>query len=332
MHTPVALIIFNRPDTTERVFAEIAKAKPPKLFVIADGPRPNPPGEAEKCAGVRAIIERVDWECEVLKNYSDVNMGCGKRPATGISWVFEHVDRAIILEDDCVPHPTFFRFCEELLEKYRDDERVMMIGGTNTLLGRKRMPYSYYFSRMPNCCGGWATWRRAWQHFDFEMRLWPALRDTSWLLDLLEDPRAVEIWRSIYDEAYAGLVNADYWDYQWAFACGMQNGFVVVSNTNLVCNIGFGEDATHTKDPNSSIVANIPTAEMKFPLQHPPYMVRDREADQIRFEQSPRARLLREQRLYRRLYRKFSAVIPDPLRRVVLPLRLSLSRTWSRLT
>jgi hypothetical protein len=142
LKTPVALIIFKRPDTTERVFETIRQAKPPKLLVVADGPRTDQPGEAEKCAATRAIIDRVDWDCEVLKNYSDSNLGCGLRPATGISWVFEQVEEAIVLEDDCVPHPTFFRFCEELLEYYRHDERIMSISGINPYFGRRRAEYS----------------------------------------------------------------------------------------------------------------------------------------------------------------------------------------------
>src|SRR4029453_18315014 len=146
LRTPVAFFIFNRPEATARVFGEIAKVKPARLFVIADGPRQSRLGEAEKCAAARAIIERVDWDCEILKNYSDVNVGCGIRIATGISWVFEQVEAAIILEDDCLPHQTFFRFCEELLEKYRDDEGVMHIAGNNLLFGRRQMPFSYCFS------------------------------------------------------------------------------------------------------------------------------------------------------------------------------------------
>ena len=151
--TPVAFIIFNRPDTTKRVFAEIAKARPPKLLVIADGPRADHPADVEKCAAVRAIIDGVDWDCEVLKNYSDVNLGCKRRVSSGLDWVFDTVEEAIILEDDCLPHPTFFRFCEEMLEKYRDDKRIAMISGDNLQFGRKRTGYSYYFSRYPHIWG-----------------------------------------------------------------------------------------------------------------------------------------------------------------------------------
>ena len=281
LETPVAFIIFNRPDTTERVFAEIAKARPTKLFVIADGPRADRPGEAEKCAAARAVIDRVDWECEVLRNYADVNLGCRQRPPTGISWVFEQVAEAIILEDDCVPQPTFFRFCEELLEKYRDDERVMHIGGSNFQLGHIRGPFSYYFSRY-NPIWGWATWRRAWQHYDVAMKLWPELRDTSWLLDIQGDPRAAETLRNIFDRTYAGLT--DTWDHQWNYTCWTQNGLAILPNINLVCNIGFGDDSTHLKSASNRL-AYLPTQDMVFPLQHPPYVVRDTEADQLFMEQ-----------------------------------------------
>ena len=146
MKTPVAFIIFNRPDTTKRVFEAIRHAKPPKLLVIADGPRADRPGEAEKCAAAREIIEGVDWECEVLTNYSDVNLGCGKRVSTGIDWVFDQVEEAIILEDDCLPNPSFFKFCELMLEQYRHDQRIMSISGTNYLETWKSSIQSYYFS------------------------------------------------------------------------------------------------------------------------------------------------------------------------------------------
>src|SRR5262249_25858391 len=279
MRTPGAFIVFNRPEKTARVLAEIAKAKPRKLFVIADGPRPNCLSDIAQCCAVRKIFDQVDWECEILLNYSEVNLGCGRRPATGISWVFEHVEEAIILEDDSVPHPTFFRFCEELLEKYHDDRRMMMIGGFN--MYPTCSPYSYRFSRMPACVGGWATWRRAWQYWDGQMTLWPLLRDTPWLLDIVEDSRAVKSWQNILERAYAEASHADYWDYQWMFACWAQSGLAILPTTvNLLSNIGFGADATHTKSVHDKR-ANLPTGEMVFPLHHPPYVMRDRETDHI---------------------------------------------------
>jgi hypothetical protein len=145
--TPVALLIFNRPDTTALVFQAIAKAKPPKLLVVADGPRDARPGEADKCQAARAIIEQVDWPCEVITHYADTNMGCKLRVSSGISWIFDQVEEAIILEDDCLPDPTFFRYCQEMLERYRDNERVGMVSGGNLQFGQKRGYGSYYFSK-----------------------------------------------------------------------------------------------------------------------------------------------------------------------------------------
>ena len=277
MKTPVAFLIFNRPDTTEKVFEAIRAAKPPKLLVVADGARSDRPDEGEKCEAARKIIERVDWDCEVLTNYSEVNLGCQKRVSSGLDWVFNNVEEAIILEDDCVPHPTFFRFCEELLDYYRDDERIMVISGDNFQFGRKRTEYSYYFSRY-NHIWGWATWRRAWQYYDIEMKLWSKIRDGNWLKFILEEPRAVKYWSKIFQAVYDGYINT--WDYQWTFACWLQSGLTVLPNVNLVSNIGFGTEGTHTKDIRNPF-ANLPTEKICFPLQHPPFIIRHTLADKF---------------------------------------------------
>ena len=284
MHAPVALIIFNRPDTTEKVFAQIAKAKPEKLFLIADGPRADHPDDVEKCKAARAVIERVDWDCKVFKNYSEVNLGCGRRPATGISWVFENVEEAIILEDDCVPSQTFFQYCEELLKRFRDDERIMMISGMDIDYGQEKWPYSYSFHLLPHTWG-WATWRRAWQHFDIGVKLWPELRDSSWLLDIAENPGAAQYYKSRFDLAFNSGSNIDYWDYQWQFACWSQKGYSISPHKNLIVNTGFGEHATHTKDKKyHKKFANFSVEEMDFPLKHPPFLVVDRAAHLLRFK------------------------------------------------
>ena len=275
LQTPVCLIAFNRPDTTQKVFEAIRQVKPPKLLVIADGARADRPEEAEKCAKTREIINQVDWDCEVLTNYSDINLGCRKRVSSGLNWVFEQVEEAIILEDDCLPHPTFFRFCEELLERYRDNERVMAISGDNFQWGRKRTDYSYYFSRY-NHIWGWASWRRAWRLYDLEMKIWPEVRDGNWLKDILQDSDAVNYWTKIFQGVYEGF---NTWDYPWTFACWIHNGLTILPKVNLVSNIGFGAEATHTK--SVSKFANMPTEEMSFPLQHPPFMIRDSQADEI---------------------------------------------------
>jgi hypothetical protein len=277
MKTSVTCIIFKRPETTERVFEVIRQVKPSKLFVIADGPRTNREGEAEKCEATRAIIERVDWDCEVIKNYSDINLGCAKRVSSGLDWVFNHTEETIILEDDCIPHPSFFRFCEELLEKYRHDTRISTISAQNVQFGRRRTNYSYYFSRYSHCWG-WASWRRAWQHYDLSIKLWKEVQAENLLNDIVIDPKAVNYWRRIFQSVYENPTGIT-WDYQWTFACWMQGSLSIIPNVNLVSNVGVGADATHFNSNKKFSFINIPTERMEFPLKHPPFIVRNVKAD-----------------------------------------------------
>jgi hypothetical protein len=275
IQTPVAFIIFKRPDTTARVFEAIRQAKPPKLLVVADGPRPDRPGEDKECAATRAIIDQVDWDCEVLKNYAEVNLGCRQGVSSGINWVFDTVEEAIILEDDCLPHPTFFRFAEELLDRYRDDQRILSICGQNVQFGRKRTDYSYYFSRY-NHCWSWASWRRAWQHYDLDMKLWPEIRDGNFLVDVLGDSHAAKVWTNTLQLCYEKKLPS--WAFQWTFASFIQNGMNIVANVNLVSNIGHGVGATNTEDVNSPY-NNMPVEAITFPMKHPPFTIRDTQAD-----------------------------------------------------
>jgi hypothetical protein len=274
MKTPVAFIIFNRPDTTKRVFEAIRQAKPPKLLVVADGSREGHPGESEKCAATRSIIDGVDWECEVLTNYSDVNLGCKLRVSSGLDWVFSEVEEAIILEDDCLPHPSFFPFCEELLERYRDDTRIGIISGDN-LLGHGTSPYSYYFSKYPHIWG-WATWKRAWKYYDLEMSLWTEINNGNWLENILPSKKVVKYWEKIFQNTYNGKVQT--WDYQWVFACLINNFLCIIPNVNLISNIGFGESSTHTKGSDNKF-SSLATQEVNFPLVHSPFVINDTKAD-----------------------------------------------------
>lgn len=291
LKTPVIFVIYNRPQLTQKVFNEIKKAKPPKLLVIADGPRADRPEDGKKCAAARAIAETVDWECEIVKNYADCNLNCGKRPATGFDWAFSLVEEAIILEDDCLPHPSFFRFCQELLELYRQDRRVMTISGDNFQYGHRRTGDSYYFSRYTQTCG-WATWRRVWKNYDYNISLWPEIRDDKWLYDIFSSiyitkqqntevfavrsgESIVRFWNRIFSATYSR--RHDWWDYQMFFASLLQHGLNIIPNTNLISNLGYGEDATHTKRLN--LHANIPAKGAEFPLKHPAFMIRDAHAD-----------------------------------------------------
>ncbi|NEQ84096.1 MAG: glycosyltransferase family 2 protein [Moorea sp. SIO2I5] len=280
MKTPVAFIIFKRPDTTERVFEVIREAKPPKLFVIADGPRADRPGEAEKCAAARAIIERVDWDCEVLENYSDVNLGCCQRVSSGIDWVFNTVEEAIILEDDCLPHPDFFPFCENLLERYRDDERVMMVSGTNFLGKWKSDRQSYHFSYYGGIWG-WASWRRAWNYYDITMSLWSNPDIKNRIRDVLANNEHYQARKKSFDSTLNGKYDA--WDYRWSFARLAQSGLSIVPAVNLISNIGFGEGATHTVSATSQL-AQLKTISRDFPINYNQFTAVDRDYDHNYFQ------------------------------------------------
>jgi len=281
MQTPVALLIFNRPEITRRLVAEIIRAKPPRVLVFADGARPDHPEDAELIRRTKAVISEAPWNCEVLTNYSEVNLGTRYRPATGLDWVFETVERAIFFEDDCLPHPSFFRFCDELLERYQHDERVMMISGNNFTRGPRLSSDSYLFSHYAGIWG-WATWRRAWRHYDVEIRQWPALRETRFLHDILGDENEVEFWRMYFDRIVAGETQT--WDHQWQFACWAQHGLSIMPALNLCQNVGFGPDAQHNKEFNPKL-AEVAVHEMEFPLRHPATMVRSREYDDFVFRE-----------------------------------------------
>lgn len=275
MKTPVAFIIFNRPDTTRQVFEQIRAAQPPKLFVIADGPRGDRPAEAEKCRATRNIIESVDWDCDVFTNYSEINLGCKKRVSSGLNWVFEQVEEAIILEDDCLPNASFFPFCEQLLEKYRHQPQVMHISGDNFQLGQRRTEYSYYFS-IYNHCWGWATWRRAWQEYDITMQQLQHQSTKHLLKELLGDWLATQYWWYKFQRTAAGKI--DTWDYQWTFSCWLNQGLSILPTVNLVSNIGFNVDGTHTKK-RTDLLANLPVESLNFPLVHPPKIEQHKIAD-----------------------------------------------------
>lgn len=279
LRTPVALMLFNRPAETERVFAAIAAARPKKLLLIADGPRND--SERELTDAARRAVSKIDWDCQVDTNFAEENLGCRQRVASGLDWVFARCEKAIILEDDCLPQPTFFTFCEELLERYSDDPRVSMISGDNFQSG-PRGDSSYYFSSIAHVWG-WATWRRVWRNVDVEMNTWPVDRDSKWLADLLVQPKVLSVYQRAFDAVHSGKV--DTWDAQWQLAVWKSGGLVALPNRNLVTNLGFGDTATHTRKADSRD-ANLPTSAMPFPLIHPLEISRDVEADLLTWGRS----------------------------------------------
>jgi len=277
LKTPVVLIIFRRPDLTARVFEAIRQAQPAKLLIVADGARNEE--EAILCQQTRSVTEQIDWDCEVLRNYSDVNLGCGHRVASGISWAFKLVEEAIILEDDCLPHPSFFSYCENLLGYYRDDERIMAISGDNFQDGNQRTPYSYYFSKYPHCWG-WATWRRAWKHFDFNLDKWLEFKNSGLTKQIFENNYEEHYWIAIFGRMWVDKPR-DIWDYMWTFACWSQSGLTALPNVNLVSNIGFDSGGTHTF--GDSPFANMAVEDIGE-ITHPPFVVRHIEGDRYTFD------------------------------------------------
>lgn len=242
--TPILFLIFNRPDTTKKVFEEIKKQKPKFLFIAADGAREHIAGEGEKCKLTRdLIISNINWDCEVKMLFRDQNLGCGLAVSEAITWFFDHVEQGIILEDDCLPHPSFFNYCKEMLEKYKENESVFSINGSNLQGGNNIGNTSYFFSHYLYVWG-WASWRRAWKFYDYDLKNLEEYK-TKNLINKI-DNRTIfkKYWIPIFEEVKNKKI--DTWDYQWIFSIWNNQGLNIMPNVNLISNIGFGVEATHT--------------------------------------------------------------------------------------
>ncbi|MBF0205549.1 MAG: glycosyltransferase family 2 protein [Oligoflexia bacterium] len=259
----IAFFIYNRPHLTQKIFAKIAEVRPRKLFIIADGAKPFHKDQ-ELCKKTREIVDHVPWNCEVVRIYSETNLGCKNRVASGVTEVLSRENEIIILEDDIFPHISFFRYCDELLERYRDQPQIMMIAGTN-FFKISHPHYSYFFSRYPGIWG-WATWRRAWERYDVDIKDWPLRRRSKDFTKFFINSIEAKIFTTLWDDVYYD--NFDTWDYQWDYCRFFSQGIGIIPSENLVCNIGFGEHATHTKN-SDNFLAKIPLSSLPFPLIHP---------------------------------------------------------------
>lgn len=261
LDTAVAFCVFNRLETTKRVLSEIRKAKPPRLYIIADGPRSDREEDRAKVESVRQYIEEnIDWECSVYKNYSKYNLGCGRRMPSGLDWVFETEEEIIVLEDDCVPSASFFRYCQEMLEYYRYQDEIMMISGNNPYAGRYDSREIYFFTKVP-FVWGWATWKRAWKLYDYNLSSLPDNRRNPEFKKIF--PR-MSYW--VYMAQFETLYKHQYdaWDYQLLYAGVLYDKLNIVPARNLVENIGLGEESTHTGEmPNWM---SKKTSEVSFPI------------------------------------------------------------------
>ena len=276
--TPVLFCNFNRPQLTSRVLECIRQRKPSMLLLACDGPRPDVADDAAKVQQTREILNSIDWPCDVRQRFLETNAGCKHAIADAITWAFEQTERLIVLEDDCLPDPTFFDFCGQLLDRYESDPQVMMIGGVNFQPG-PRSDGSYYFSRWPHIWG-WATWKEAWSNFDVDISSWPEKRDTDVLKRIFSDSIQSDHWTRTFDTQHAGAI--DTWDFPWTYAVWENDGFAILPQQNLVKNIGFGASATHTVDAESKL-ANMSTAPIEE-LVHPNQQEIDVEADAFTWE------------------------------------------------
>jgi hypothetical protein len=277
-NVPVALIFFARPDLLKQTFSAIRQNKPQKLFLIQDGPRPDKPDDIIKIQKCRDIVEHIDWDCKVYRNYSDVNLGCGKRVSTGVTWAFEHVDRLAIIEDDCVPSEGFFAFCSEVLERYCNDERVDMISGMNNLEVYEETQYDYFFSESGSIWG-WATWKRVWDKIDFN-------------LDVVDDPYATKLLiahcgKQLVDDCIkmrqkiAKGIKMSSWTLQRCVNMYLNSGLIVVPKRNLITNIGLSEDGANSVSSIKMIprgmrqIYFMRSYSIELPLKHPPIVMAD---------------------------------------------------------
>lgn len=295
---PVVVIVFNRKTLAEKLLKILEKIRPCRLFVIADGARPNVDGENVRVEEVRQLFENVPWPCEIFRNFSEENMGCDERIPAGLDWVFQYVDRAVILEDDCIPSEQFFQYAEDMLDQYDDDPNVMMIAGSNM------MPdYRIY-----DCCcfsartytWGWATWKRAWNYYCSSKTEWERIQRDGTLAGIY--PRRTRYYVKKELNYYFDKGQCP-WDYLWWISCMGQNGLCAVPQVNLISNQGFGEDATHTKNRGNY---SGKTFSLQFPLQYPQRVVRDRRIDRFDAGLNPPWKIVRG---YRKLIRIWNKVL-----------------------
>ncbi len=284
---PILFIIFNRPDTTQKVFNEIKKVKPAKLYISADGPRENILEDLEKCQVTRNIIKQIDWNCEVNILFQEKNLGCKYGPVAGINWLFQHEEEGIILEDDCLPEQSFFFFCQELLKYYKYDNRIMHISGNNFGWNKKYSNESYFFSKY-SLSWGWATWKRAWNNYDIDMKTFPAFKKQNQIKNIFSSRFEQNYWIKLLQKVYDGKIYKA-WDYQWTYTVWTQNGLAALPYVNLVSNIGFGEGATHTAKIDNR-VAFIPVCAMNE-IIHPDFILQNTDADKYTFKNNYGGRL-----------------------------------------
>jgi hypothetical protein len=278
LETPILFLIFNREDTTRRVFEAIRQQKPKYLFVAADGARKNKPGEIETCQRVRDIATQIDWDCELKTLLRDENIGCKMAVSSAITWFFDNVEQGIILEDDCLPDPSFFPYCEELLNRYQDDARIGHISGNCFLPDVVDKNYSYDFSSISHIWG-WASWRRVWDNYDVNFSYWEKYKHNKEKRNNIFNGFREKIYFSSFiNDTLSNKNHISAWDVQYLYMLRVQNQLSVYPVVNLVTNLGLNSEfATHTSKKNDKYL--IPFSTVAFPLKHPEYVLRNKKLD-----------------------------------------------------
>lgn len=270
MKSAVLFLIFNRPETTAQVFDAIRLARPPKLYVAADGPRADRAGEQERCDLVRQIATRVDWPCEVHTLFQETNLGCKKGVSAGVDWFFRNEEEGIILEDDVLPKPSFFDYCDLMLERFRDDASIGIITGSNLIVNHIKPQSSYLVTNVP-LIWGWASWRRAWKSYDVALKSWPSWQKSGELKKMFHGNFLLSsYWADAFNRVYSG--NLDTWDYQWLFACWHSKMLTIMPAKNLTDNLGYGVESTHTSANKPRFLLESLPEDLSFPLKAPTTM------------------------------------------------------------
>lgn len=306
---PVLFLIFNRPDLTKVTFERIRKARPTRLYIHADGPRATREQDAALCTATRAITENIDWPCDVRRLFRTENLGCGPAVSAALDWFFSEVEEGIVLEDDCAPLPGFFAFCETMLDRYRADPLVMHVSGMGFQWKGIPKNSAAFLSPMP-FIWGWASWRRAWNHYRFTLP--PAEEIEPVLSRECPNDTLRTYWRSKFDGTRAGAIRT--WDYQWVYTLWSLRASAVTPTRSLIENLGFGADSTHTVQAAVGYAPPLTTTPACRPVATPPRRLTLKEIDRKIFSATP----LKFDDLFRK---------PAWLWRAYLALR---NRTWAR--
>ncbi len=307
MDTPILLLFFNRSKNVKKLIDRLKITKPKKIFISVDGPRKNNSKDLIEIRKILEIITTINWNCEVTKNINSVNLGCKVCVTNAINWFFSKNEYGIILEDDCIPGNDFFNFCEYNLKKYKNNDKIMQISGNNFLLNDELCEASYYFSTI-NDIWGWATWKRAWDHYKIDISDYNYKKDYKMLLNYYKNKNIVKWMKKYFDNSIRK--ENDIWSTQWTYAMIKADGITIVPKVNLVKNIGFDRSGTTKDNFSFKIYSEIEAKQLKV-IKDPKDIKVNYYLDKIRF------RLIKKTDPNLFLYNNFIKLIPKPIKKII---------------